>query len=94
MRVDSFSGAAADLKGRDRTPENVLKSLCRNPRVSVWDMDSAWLRDCLDALKRSGRIVEVEEPYPWLRFRVLPEIVGWDPAEPGPDIIGQTPPGP
>lgn len=86
VMIDSFSGKAADLKGEQRTPENVLKALCRCPRVSVWDMDAAWLRCCLDVLKRSGDIVEVDEPYPWIRFRVIPKTVGFDPAKPGEDI--------
>jgi hypothetical protein len=86
MRIDSFSGAAADLKGDKRTPENVLIALMRQSRVSVWDMDAAWLRSCLDALKRSGDIVEVEEPYPWLRFRVIPKVIGYDAGKPGEDL--------
>lgn len=92
MRVDIFSGAAADLKGDKRTPANVLKALMRKPCVSVWDMEAAWLRGCLDALKRSGDIVEVDEPYPWLRFRVIPKVIGFDPAKPGDDITGYWPP--
>lgn len=72
LKIDSFSGKAADLRGRDRTPEMVLGCLRKSPRVSVWDMDSEWLRDALDTLERQGKIAEVkEEPYPWLRFRVL-----------------------
>jgi hypothetical protein len=71
VRIDSFSGQAADLKGSARTPENVLSALRRSPRVSVWDMDAAWLRGCLETLQRQGLIVEVDEPYPWIRFNVV-----------------------
>lgn len=88
--IDSFSGKASDLRGEQRTPENVLKALCRSPRVSVWDMDAAWLRGCLDTLKRSGKIVEVDEYYPWLRFQVVPEVLGYDPGAPE-DIVWPPP---
>ncbi len=71
MMIDQFSGPASDLKGSARTPENVLVALRRSPRVSVWDMDSAWLRACLDLLKNRGDIEELDEPYPWLRFKVV-----------------------
>ena len=72
MKIDSFSGAAADLKGHARTPDNVREALLRNPRVSVWDMESAWLRGCLDSLLRQGLIVEIPASYPWVAFRVIP----------------------
>lgn len=70
MRIDQFSGPASDLKGGARTPENVLAALRRSPRISVWDMDAVWLRGCLDLLKQRGDIEELDEPYPWLRFKV------------------------
>lgn len=71
VMLDSFSGAAADLKGANRTPENVLAALRRMPRVSVWDMsEHAWLRDCIGRLERAGKIVDDKsEPYPWIRYR-------------------------
>jgi len=71
LKVDFFSGAAAALKGHNRTPENVLACLRNNPRVSTWDMDADWLRECLRILESQGRIREDrEEPYPWHRFIV------------------------
>lgn len=73
MRVDSFSGQAAGLRGKDRTPHAVLEALKRNPRVSTWDMsEHAWLRACIDQLTRIGAIEEVkDEPFPWHKFKVL-----------------------
>lgn len=70
--VDSFSGDVASLKKSDRTPENALAALRRNPRVSTWDMsEHAWLRSMLADLTRAGLIVEDDaEPYPWHRFVV------------------------
>lgn len=74
MIIDSFSGAAADFKPRQRTPENVLIALRKNPLISTWDMaEHAWLRGCLDSLKRDGKITEAAEPYPWHRFVVAQE---------------------
>jgi len=70
--VDSFSGAASDLKGRQRTSENVLRILATHPRISTWDMcEHAWLRRCINDLKTRGLIVSDDtEPYPWLKFLV------------------------
>lgn len=72
VRIDYFSGKAADLKRHKRTPEDVLECLRTDPRVSVWDMDAAWLRLALANLVRRGLIAEVkEDSYPWLRYKVL-----------------------
>ena len=69
MHIDSFSGAAADLKPRERTAENVLAVLAKSPRVSTWDMSGlAWLRNIIGDLKQRGLIVKVDEPYPWCRY--------------------------
>jgi hypothetical protein len=71
FKIDSFSGLAADLKGKRRTAENVLECLRKDPRVSTWDMsENPWLVSAINQLKRSGKIVELEEPYPWLSFRI------------------------
>lgn len=71
MHIDTFSGPAADLPRGQRTPENVLAALKKNPRVSTFDMSECrWLRGCLDELKCRGLIVEQDEPYPWHRFKV------------------------
>ena len=67
--IDSFSGAASDLKGKNRTSEKVLEALGRSPRVSTWDMvEHAWLCRCLLDLKKRGLIEEANEPYPWHRY--------------------------
>lgn len=67
--LDSFTGSAAHLPKGKRTPENVLAALRRDPRVSTWDMDQTWLRQCLAHLKAQGKITnDRTESYPWLRF--------------------------
>lgn len=68
--LDTFSGAAAELKRGQRSPENVLDALRRDPRISTWDMsEHPWLCRCIDDLKRTGSITEDKnEPYPWHRF--------------------------
>lgn len=71
VKIDCFSGAAAELKGRNRTPENVLACLREHPRVSTWDMDSTWLNEAIVTLEKQGKIREDRsEPYPWHRFIV------------------------
>lgn len=73
IHVDSFSGAAADLKPKDRTADGVLAALRKSPRVSTFDMSECrWLPPIIDMLVKSGKIVEDKaEPYPWLRFKVV-----------------------
>ena len=67
--IDSFSGAASDLKAGQRTAENVLKALATAPRVSTWDMsEHAWLCSCVATLKKRDLITEEIEPYPWHRY--------------------------
>lgn len=68
--LDSFSGAAADLKKDCRTKENVLAALEQHPRVSTWDMsENPWLCRIIRDMKRKGLIVEDDkEPYPWHRY--------------------------
>lgn len=69
--LDSFSGKAADLKRKDRTELNVLRCLSESPRLSVWDLSElAWLRNIVGGLRRSGMIVDVDEPFPWHRFQL------------------------
>jgi hypothetical protein len=71
--LDSFSGAAADLKKGQRNEANVLAALAKSPRVSTWDMEAARLRSCLKRLTLDGLIVEDKaEPYPWHRYTVTP----------------------
>ena len=74
IMLDSFSGAAADLKGSQRTADNVLAALVRSPRLSCWDMsEHDWLRIAIAKLIKEGRITEDKtEPYPWLRYVVQP----------------------
>ena len=70
MILCSFAGGAAKLKGRDRTPDNILAALALNPRVSCFDLsENAWLRDMISALEKAGLIHDDrKEPYPWVRY--------------------------
>jgi hypothetical protein len=69
--LDSFSGAAAELRPGHRSPFDVLEALKRDPRVSTFDMsETPWLRGAIDALKANGAIESVPEPYPWLRYKI------------------------
>lgn len=71
----SFSGAAADLPPRMRTPGHVLAALRKSPLVSTFDMcEVPWLRGCIDVLKVQGKIIEDNnEQYPWHRYIVVEE---------------------
>jgi hypothetical protein len=72
IHLDSFSGAAAELKPRERTRENVFAALASDPRVSTFDMsEKPWLRSLIADLKRDGTIVELDEPYPWHRYSIV-----------------------
>lgn len=69
--LDSFSGTAAELPKGRRTDADVLEALRTDPRVSTFDMgELPWLRSIIKSLKADGSIVEIDEPYPWLRFKV------------------------
>lgn len=69
MIIDSFSGLASDLKGSQRTSENVLAVLAKHPRVSTWSMsEHVWLRDAIKELKHRRLIIEQDESYPWHRY--------------------------
>lgn len=67
--VDCFSGKVADLKSGHRMPDDILRSLSVHPRVSVWDIDTAWLRNGIAALETSGKVKScASEQYPWIRY--------------------------
>jgi len=73
IMVDSFSGPASDLKGMNRTPENVLAALRKNPHLSCFDMsEHIWLQNCISALERSGKIKADTKTvqYPWIKYVV------------------------
>lgn len=71
VHIDTFSGAAADLRGLMRTSEYVLRALAHDPRASTWDMDThVWLRGAIEKLKRLGLIEEVPATYPWHVYRL------------------------
>jgi len=69
--IDSFSGAAADLKKGSREPINILNALKDDPRVSTWDMsETPWLRNRISLLIKDGLLAELDEPYPWHRYKI------------------------
>lgn len=71
--LDSFSGSAVDLKPDQRTAENVLAALGKDPRISTFDMSEyPWLYRIIRDLINSGKITEDKsEQYPWHRFVVV-----------------------
>ena len=71
--LDSFSGALADLKPKERTNLTILRTLKRHPLVSCWDMsEHRWIRDAIAELIRMQVLVAENESYPWHRFSVTP----------------------
>lgn len=71
MHIDSFSGPAANLPRGERSIDNVLKALAKNGRVSCFDMDQDWLRNCIARLQQEALIViDRSEEYPWLRYHL------------------------
>lgn len=70
--LDSFTGAVADLKPKQRTIENVLIVLDDSPLVSTWDMSSnRWLQQMVAVLVQRKFIEEdKKERYPWHRYKV------------------------
>lgn len=69
--LDSFSGSVSELKKGSRTPEHVLAALAKDPKVSTWDMsENAWLWTGILNLKGRQLIVELDEPYPWHRYKL------------------------
>lgn len=71
FHIDSFSGSASELKGKNRTCENVLAALRRDPKLSTWDLsEHPWLVSIVSALKQGGHITEAPSAFPWLRYCV------------------------
>jgi hypothetical protein len=72
--LDSFSGAVADLKPRQRGDiMTVLSVLERDPNVSTWDMDDGRTNPIwrtIAALNELGYVKEIPREYPWHRFEV------------------------
>lgn len=74
FHFDSFSGAVANLNGKEqRDPMKVLAVLVRDGRISCFDRGPAGLEDSIDSLKAKGLITEDRNvAYPWCRFFVTP----------------------
>lgn len=68
--VDSFSGAAADLKRGHRTDADLMLALNTDPLVSCWDLsEHKWLRDRIFDAVDAGLLTKHHSvPYPWCRF--------------------------
>lgn len=76
--LDSFSGAVADLKPKERTEENVLAVLREHPRVSTWDLsENRWLWTMLARLEKAGKVTSTNEGYPWHRYEVTTQSCKW-----------------
>ncbi len=73
--LDSFSGTAAELPPRYRTPAGVFSALKKDPRVSTFDMSELpWLRGCIQTLKQQAKIAEDKTAeYPWHKFIIQAE---------------------
>ncbi len=69
--IDNFSGEVSELKGKHRTDENILKVLAANPLVSTWDMsENTWLWKGIARLKEAWLITELEQGYPWHKYKI------------------------
>lgn len=73
IHICSFGSDLEDLKGKNRTDENVMEILGCNPNVSTWTISEnyKWLWPIIKRLLREGRIKEVEREYPWHRYEVV-----------------------
>lgn len=72
MHFCCFSGAVVDLKGSQRTADNVLAKLRSDPKISTWDMSEnyKWLPGIVKQLEDEGKIVAVKSAFPWHRYEV------------------------
>lgn len=72
MHVCSFGSDVEDLKGEDRNESEVLEILKISPRISSFTMSEhyKWLPSLINSMKEKGLIVELEEPYPWHKYKV------------------------
>lgn len=70
VHICSFSGAASDIKPKDRNLETLVSVLKKSPKLSVWDMDKKWLRDMIHEAIKQGLVTETESEYPWYKFEV------------------------
>ena len=55
-----------------KDPVAILRALRDDPRISTWDMVKGRPRlwRIIYQMVKDGLIVEVKEPYPWLRFEL------------------------
>lgn len=70
IHIDSFSGSILDLKPKQRTRENALAVLRKDPRVSTFDMSKAWLERLLRELEVAGLVDKEILGYPWYKYVV------------------------
>ena len=70
--IDNFSGEVSELKGKNRTDENVLAILKTQPLISTWEFsDNPWLCKSVERLKKDKKITELEQGYPWHKYKVI-----------------------
>lgn len=73
VHLCSFSGGVMRLTSKQRKdPVAILRALRDDPRISTWDMVKGRPRlwRIIYQMVKDGLIVEVKEPYPWLRFEL------------------------
>ena len=72
--IDYFSGDVVDLPKKERTPENVLRVLAKNPTVSTFGMSEnyKWLPGITNLLEEKGFVQDETKTvgYPWHKFVV------------------------
>lgn len=72
---DSWGSDLEDLCGKNKTKENVVKILERNPLVSTWVMfeNYKWLDPILKELEKRGKIQNLSHTvsFPWHKFIII-----------------------
>ena len=82
IHIDSFSGAASDIKKKDRTIENLILVIEKAPMISTWDyQDNTWLWRLVTEAKKQELIEELNQSYPWHKYQLTAK---------GKDLISMT----
>lgn len=68
--LDCFSGSLGELPKGKRTTLDALRVLADDPRVSTFERGPAWLEALISDVLHGGLVVELDEPYPWHRYRL------------------------
>ncbi len=71
IQIDSFSGAASDIKKKDRTIANLILVIEKAPMISTWDFsENKWLWQLVREAKEQELIEELNQPYPWHKYKI------------------------